>query len=113
MFTRNPLFLQSGSLRLATLVIAVLVLCSYGGAAHAADVISAADSPGFWSGFGDGMLSLLRFLASPLTDVTIFDGDAQNRLYDVGYFFGVLTFTGAAGAAALPKDAERTQSGWM
>lgn len=62
--------------------------------------------PGFWSGFGDGFLALLRLLLSPIVPVTIVDLDATSWTYDAGYYLGVITFTGTAGAAALPSQTE-------
>ena len=93
-------------LKHATLALGLLLVCADAGAAQA----GAGYPPGFWSGFGDGLFSLLKFLASPIADVTIFDRDAQSRLYDVGYCLGVLTFTGAAGAAATSTEVEAAQS---
>lgn len=95
-------------LKHVALALCLLLVCTYAGAAQA----GIGYSPGFWSGFGDGLLSLLKFLASPIADVTIFDGDAKNRFYDVGYCVGVLTFTGAAGAAATSTEVESTRSQW-
>ena len=97
--------LKHASLALA-LALGLLLVCVDAGAAQA----GAGYPPGFWSGFGDGLFSLLKFLASPIADVTIFDRDAQSRLYDVGYCLGVLTFTGAAGAAATSTEVEAAQS---
>lgn len=100
------------AVKYAAFAATFLILCLSGEAAHALDVVSAAatSSPGFWSGFTDGLLSLVKFLASPLTELTIFDGDAQSNLYDVGYLLGVMTFTGAAGVAATSTEEETSES---
>jgi hypothetical protein len=64
--------------------------------------------PGLWTGFWDGFVSLLRFLISPLLDVSVFDHNgAGSGLYVIGYFTGVLGFALAAASAA---SAERNAS---
>jgi hypothetical protein len=56
----------------------------------------------------DGFFSLLRFLISPLLDVSVFDHNgAGSGLYVIGYFLGVLGFALAAACAA---SAERGAS---
>jgi hypothetical protein len=75
------------------LVFAALAL--FAGPAFAADV-----SPGFWSGFLDGFLSLLKLVVSPLMDVTVVSDSFGPWAYSLGYYLGVLSFAGAAGAVA-------------
>lgn len=55
---------------------------------------------GFWSGYVDGFLGLLNLLASPFIDLGLDVRDIGTWAYQVGYYLGVLTFVGAAGAAA-------------
>jgi hypothetical protein len=95
-------------LHYAAFICAALVLFAYAGPAEAATGVQ----PGFWTGYGDGLLSLITFLLSPIADVTIFDGSALDWSYDIGYCLGVLTFAGAAGAVASSKDAEIGISQW-
>lgn len=61
-------------------------------------------SPGFWSGFLDGFLSLLKLIVSPLFDVTIVSEHFGPWAYSLGYYLGVLTFAGTAGALAASAE---------
>lgn len=62
--------------------------------------------PGFWVGFGDGLLGLLKLLISPLVDVSIVDPRADGWTYTAGYYLGVLTFAAAGGMAASTASPE-------
>jgi hypothetical protein len=61
-------------------------------------------NPGFWAGFVDGSLGLLKLLLSPLLQVTIIQADAQSWWYDAGVYTGALSFAAAAGMAAAPAE---------
>lgn len=65
---------------------------------------SAAYAPGFWAGFVDGFMALLKLLASPFIQVTLVDEGAHAFTYDIGYYGGVLTFAASAAAAASSTD---------
>lgn len=95
----------SGTAGLLNLPVAgvAIVLVLAAGSAEAAGM---AYSPGFWSGFGDGFLALLKLLVSPLYDVTLVDTRADAGLYDAGYYLGVLLFAAFAGLAASPAQPE-------
>jgi hypothetical protein len=97
------------SVKLAMAGAAVFLLLWSGAAAAAAmaaAMTGALDSPGFWSGFGDGFLALLKLLVSPLYSVALVDTSADTRLYDAGYYLGVLLFAAFAGFAASPAEPE-------
>lgn len=66
--------------------------------------------PGFWVGFGDGLLGLLKLLISPLVDVSIVDPRADGWTYTAGYYLGVLTFAAAGGMAASTTSPEPSLS---
>jgi hypothetical protein len=83
-------------------VLAFLVLASFAGPAVAADVAGGT----FGAGFIDGFSSLIKLLASPLFDVTLVAEDFGTRWYAVGYYLGVLAFTGVAGAAAAGSEGQ-------
>jgi hypothetical protein len=83
-------------------VLAFLVLASFAGPAVAADVAGGT----FGAGFIDGFSSLVKLLASPLFDVTLVPEDLGMRTYTLGYYLGVLAFTGVAGAAAAGSEGE-------
>jgi hypothetical protein len=87
---------------------AFLALASFAGPALAAEA-----APGFWTGFLDGFLSLLKLLASPFVDVTIVTDDFGPWAYTIGYYLGVLSFAGSAGAAASSADAIPAQVRWL
>jgi putative effector of murein hydrolase LrgA (UPF0299 family) len=84
-------------------LLAVILLFLYAGAA-VADTAQA--PPGFWSGFLDGFMSLLKLLASPVVEVSLVNEGANALAYDAGYYAGVLTFSASAAAAASPADPE-------
>lgn len=63
---------------------------------------------GFWGGFGDGLLGLLKLLISPLVSVSIVDPAADSWTYTLGYYLGVLTFAAAGGMAASAAPSEPT-----
>jgi hypothetical protein len=63
-------------------------------------------------GFADGLLSLLKLIASPLADFTLVDSATGRWTYKVGYGVGVLTFAAAAGAAGAPAEAEASHAQW-
>ena len=73
-------------------------------ALFAAPVFAADVPPGFWSGYLDGFLSLLKLVLSPLMDVTIVSDNFGPWAYSVGYYLGVLSFAGAAGAVAASGE---------
>jgi hypothetical protein len=79
---------------------AFVALALFAGPALAADA-----APGFWMGFLDGFLSLLKLLLSPFVDVAIVTDDFGPWVYTIGYYAGVLSFAGSAGAAASSTDA--------
>jgi hypothetical protein len=88
-------------------VLAFLALALFAGPALAAD-----PSVGFWTGFLDGFLSLLKLLVSPLIDVTVVSKDFGPSGYAVGYYTGILSFAGAAGAASFPTEPDRVDIRW-
>jgi len=92
------------SVALAGAGSAAMILLWSGGAEAASIAASMVDSPGFWSGFGDGFLALLKLLVSPIYSVTLVDTSAEGRLYDVGYYLGVLLFATFAGFSASPAQ---------
>jgi hypothetical protein len=55
---------------------------------------------GFWVGYVDGFLSLLKLVVSPFMDVTLVSAYFGRWTYSLGYYLGVLTFAGLAGAVA-------------
>jgi len=67
---------------------------------------TAAYAPGFWAGFVDGFMALLKLLASPLIQVALVDAGAHALAYDIGYYGGVLTFAASAAAAASSTENE-------
>jgi hypothetical protein len=73
-------------------------------ALFAAPVLAADVGPGFWSGYLDGFLSLLKLVLSPLMDVTIVSENFGPWAYSIGYYLGVLSFAGAAGAVAASGE---------
>ena len=95
-------------LRCAVAVLAAFLVATYAGSAEAA----VRPEPGFWIGFGDGLLGLLKLVASPLVNVTVFDRSAQSSLYDLGYFVGVFTFAVTARLTASSADTEFGTSRW-
>jgi hypothetical protein len=100
-------FGSSKTIRLAMAGTAVFLLFWSGAAAAAstgAAIAGSVGSPGFWSGFSDGFLALLKLLVSPLYSVALVDTTADTRLYDVGYYAGVLIFAALAGFAASPAE---------
>jgi len=75
---------------------------------HATSAVAAAPSSlGFWAGLGDGFLSLVKLLANLIVNVQLFDREARNLSYDVGFFLGVLGFAGLAGALDSGLETER------
>ena len=87
-------------LRYALYGSAGLLLALYANPAEAAVDYT----PGFASGFADGLLSLLKLMASPFADVVIVNNEADGWAYELGYGLGVLTFAAAAGAAASSTE---------
>lgn len=85
-------------------VVAFFTLAFFAGPALAADAV-----PGFWTGFLDGSLSLLKLLASPFLDVRLVNDGFGPWVYAIGYYAGVLTFVSAAGLAASSAEAEPAQ----
>ena len=83
---------------------ALLLLASVSSPASAAE--SAVAVAGFWSGFIDGFLSLLKLLLSPWLDVTLVADHFGAWGYAIGYYLGVVAFVGAAGAAASSENPE-------
>ncbi|NLD54356.1 MAG: hypothetical protein GX652_06810 [Burkholderiaceae bacterium] len=73
-------------------------------ALFAAPAFAADAPPGFWSGYPDGFLSLLKLVLSPVIDVTIVSEHFGPWAYSVGYYLGVLSFAGTAGAVAASSD---------
>ncbi len=63
---------------------------------------------GFWGGFADGLLGLLKLLISPVVSVSIVDPAADSWTYTLGYYLGVLTFAAAGGMAASAAPSEPT-----
>lgn len=100
----HPSIVQFNRVLIAALVV-LWVSCA--GAAENAPAYV-----GFWSGFGDGFLSLLKFMASALLNVTIYDTHAQSWLYDAGYCTGAISFALSAGAAAFSAEPEVRSSRW-
>ena len=89
-------------LRCAVAVLAAFLVATYAGSVEAA----VRPEWGFWIGFGDGLLGLLKLVASPLVNVTVFDRSAQSSLYGFGYFVGVFTFAVTARLATSSADTE-------
>jgi hypothetical protein len=87
--------------------LAFLALAMFASPALAAD-----PSVGFWTGFVDGFLSLLKLLVSPLIDVTVVSEDFGPWGYAVGYYAGILSFAAAAGAASFPTEPDRADVRW-
>jgi hypothetical protein len=83
-------------------VLAFLVLASVAGPAVAAEAVGGT----FWSGFIDGFASLIKLLVGPLFNVALVADDFGTGGYTVGYYLGVLTFAGVAGAAASSESRE-------
>ncbi len=83
---------------------ALLLLTAFLLAMHAGTAEAALDyGPGFCAGLGDGFLSLLKLLVSPVFEVSILDrSNAQSGFYVFGYYLGVIVFALAAGTAASP-----------
>ena len=73
-------------------------------ALFAAPAFAADAPPGFWSGFLVGFLSLLKLVVSRLIDVTIVSESFGPWAYSIGYYLGVLSFAGAAGAVAASSE---------
>ncbi len=73
-------------------------------ALFAAPAFAADAPPGFWSGYLDGLLSLLKLVVSPLIDVTIVSESFGPWSYSIGYYLGVLSFAGAGGALAASGE---------
>jgi hypothetical protein len=96
MMTRQFPILDAPALRYVLYGSAAFLLAIYAGPAEAAGGYT----PGFWVGFEDGLLSLLKLMASPLADFTLVDSQADSWAYKVGYGLGVVTFAAAAGTAA-------------
>ena len=70
---------------------------------------AAAAAPGFWAGYVDGFLSLLKLVVSPLMDVTLVSADLHHWAYSLGYYLGLLTFAGVAGAIASHEPAREKE----
>jgi hypothetical protein len=81
-------------------------------ALFSAPVLAAEPGAGFWGGFLDGFLSLLKLVVSPVMDVTIVGDDFGPWGYTLGYYIGVLAFAGAAGAAASSSDPATREAEW-
>lgn len=88
-------------------MVAFIALALFAGPALAADAL-----PGFWTGFLDGFLSLLKLLASPFMDVVVVTKDFGPWDYAIGYYGGVLAFASAAGMAASSGDGGAAQVRW-
>lgn len=81
-------------------------------ALFAAPALAADPSAGFWTGFLDGFLSLLKLLVSPLIDVNVVSRDLGPWGYAVGFYAGILSFAAAAGAASFPTEPGRADVRW-
>jgi hypothetical protein len=92
--------------KFSLLVLALVLLVPVTG--EAAAVVGA--EPGFWVGFVDGALGLIKLLISPLVQMTIIKGDVQSGWYEAGVYLGALSFAGTAGLAAAPADARATMT---
>ena len=92
-----------------SLLLAAIVLLLLAAPAQAVD--SAIAVAGFWAGFVDGLLSLFKLLLSPFAKVSLV-GDFGTWSYTVGYYLGVLTFVGLAGAAASSEAVEPGDARW-
>jgi hypothetical protein len=66
---------------------------------------------GFWMGYVDGFLSLLKLVVSPFVDVTLVSAYFGRWTYSLGYYLGVLSFAGLAGAAASVDTGYSVQLG--
>jgi hypothetical protein len=88
-------------------VAAFVALALFAGPALAADAV-----PGFWTGFLDGFLSLLKLLVSPFIEVTIVAERFGPWAYAIGYYSGVLAFAGVAGLAASSTEAGPAEVRW-
>lgn len=88
-------------LRPLSLVVLLLALAPF-----SVEAAALTYDPGFWVGFGHGLLGLLKLLISPLVDVTIVDPRADSWTYTAGYYLGVLTFASAGGMVASTADPE-------
>jgi hypothetical protein len=86
---------------------AFLALALFAGPALAADSV-----PGFWTGFLDGFLGLLKLLMSPFIEVTIVSERFGPWAYAAGYYSGVLAFAGTAGLAASSTEAGSVEVRW-
>jgi hypothetical protein len=87
--------------------LAFLAFALFAGPALAAD-----PSVGFWTGFADGFLSLLKLLVSPLIDVTVVAKDMGPWNYAAGYYAGILSFAATAGASSFPAEPDRAEVRW-
>ena len=76
-------------------VLTLLVVASGATLAFAAE-----PAPGFWAGYVDGFLSLLKLVVSPVMEVTLVSEAFGQWGYSLGYYLGLLTFAGLAGALA-------------
>jgi hypothetical protein len=64
-----------------------------------APAFAAADErPGFWAGYLDGFLSVLKMIVSPFLDVAIVSAEFGPLAYTLGFYSGLLSFAGVAGA---------------
>ena len=88
--------------------MAFLVLALFAGPVLAAETGVAT----FWTGFIDGFVSLIKLLLSPFFDVTLVVEDFGGWGYRMGYYLGVLTFAGVAGAAASSEPAQTGEVRW-
>lgn len=85
-----------------------VALLFFTGPAFAAD-----PAPGFWAGYIDGFLSLLKLVVSPFLDVTLVAADLGHWEYSLGYYLGLLTFAGLAGAiASRESEKEEEEIRW-
>jgi hypothetical protein len=78
-------------------VIGLLLLIA--GCAHQPPHAAIA-SPGFWSGFLDGMLILFSFIGSLFIDVRIYAYPNSGVWYDFGFLIGVAVIFASGGASA-------------
>lgn len=55
---------------------------------------------GFWSGYADGLLAVVKLLASLVVEVDVVADGSVRWSYKVGFYLGLLSFAVAAGLMA-------------
>lgn len=55
---------------------------------------------GFWAGFADGFLVVLKLVASVFADLSIYDRSNAQSLYHLGFYLGAVAFIGIGAIAS-------------